>query len=193
MRLVKILLFIGLIFGMLQPGFSKAGFGVNGEVALPMGTFGDVAGAGFGGTLLVQFPASLDLMFTGRAGYISWGGKELDMEIFSFSYNYSAIPVMGGVRKYFGTGGARFFAEGEVGLHIFKLKTTTTTTILDPVSGTEETTSTSASATETKFSVAPGVGVEFGSSTKMTISARYNVGGESYLGLRFGVAFGGAE
>lgn len=82
------------------------------EGALPVGDFGDFWSFGIGGTAQGEYKAAEDLGITLNAGYITYSGKELSgVKVPSFGL----IPVLGGVKYYFG-GGA--YAHGQLGVGI---------------------------------------------------------------------------
>ncbi|RMD98585.1 MAG: hypothetical protein D6814_07245 [Calditrichaeota bacterium] len=191
MRRLSILFAALLVLGMAPKGFSQAmTIGASGEVAPPMGSFGSAANLGFGATAYLEMSKSETRSFYGRLGYLVWSGKKIANV--SASSNFSAIPAMVGGKTYFGKGSTRFFATGEAGIHLFRIKSKVVVT--NPITG-QVLSSSSTSASSAKLSVAPGAGVEFGGATKFIVSARFNyvTSGLSYLGLRIGAVFGGAR
>ena len=179
---------------------AKAGdnsrFSVGAELALPMGSFGDQSGTGFGGSLRYEMPVgdNLGLMLT--AGYLTFGGKTIDLGGFGkFEYTNSAIPIQLGAKYYFTEQQNGFYGQVELGVHMLSTKASFDFLGI----------STSTTETSTAFSYAPGIGYHldnldfglkyqlfsetvtstdlFGNSVSATSSA-------SYLGLRVAYVFG---
>jgi opacity protein-like surface antigen len=75
-----------------------------------MGDFGDVYKMGFGGQGTFAYHINPMLDVTGSVGYLTWSGKDLD-------YTFSSVPVLVGVRYYFGQGKFHPYVAGELGLH----------------------------------------------------------------------------
>src|SRR4051812_13349024 len=85
---------------------AKAGdnsrFSVGGELALPMGTFGDQSSIGFGGSLRYEMPMGDNLALMLTAGYLTFGSKAIDLGPFGkFDYTISMIPIQAGAKYYF--------------------------------------------------------------------------------------------
>ncbi len=92
----------------------KINFGIGADVALPMGTFGDIVSVGFGGTAKVYYPLKEEMMvLTGTAGYMTFSGKTVGN--FTGS-NFSMIPVLVGARYYFAPLSAKFRPYGGLDL-----------------------------------------------------------------------------
>ena len=110
---MKQLLFV-LLLAVLFTGFinaqGKMALGVQAGIALPMGDFGDVYDMGFGGTATFAYHINPMLDITGSVGYLTWSGKDLD-------YTFSSVPVLVGVRYYFGQGKFHPYVTGELGMH----------------------------------------------------------------------------
>jgi opacity protein-like surface antigen len=174
-----VVLFAGLLNA--APGDKSLGVGLN--IALPTGSFGDVAGTGIGGTAVFELELAPQIVGTGTAGYISWGGKDFG----GFSYSYSAIPILVGVKYFFmPTGG--FYANGQIGLYLFSWNADVPSVSVFGVSYGGN-----VSYSSTEFALALGGGYEIPVSPKLTadISASYliisNLG---HIGIRGGIKFG---
>ena len=152
--------------------------GINGEVALPMGTFSDVAGVGFGGTALFGYQIDPNLTLTGRVGYLTFSEKETDWP------TWSAIPILVGARYYFmPEGDMRVYGAAELGLYSVTLKAT--------VLGLDISTS------ESDFGFAPTLGAQFKVGDNMNLDAHLNYSyisteGDAinWIGLGVGLEFG---
>jgi hypothetical protein len=159
--------------------FAQSAISVGGNLALPIGDWSDVADMGFGGTASYEHKFSPNLVGTATAGYLIWGGKE---DIEGFSYDYSAIPILAGV-KYFFAPGQGFYAAGQVGLHMFTIDVDV------EFFGFEG----SGSSTETEFSAAAGLGYEIpvGPKGAVDLNAMFNLISDlNYLGFRVAYKFG---
>lgn len=180
-------LFTVLFAALLFTGFANAqngmalGVGVN--VALPMGTFGDVAGTGIGGTAMFEMDFTPQLTGTATAGYISWGGKDFGQ----FSYNYSAIPILVGAKYFFMPDGG-VYGQAQLGLYMFSVDTEVPSFSVGGVSFGGST-----SATNSEFAISLGGGYEIPVSSNMDvdISAAYIIISDlGHIGIRGGVKFG---
>ena len=170
-------LFVFLLFSSIT--FSQMpGIGVGGNLALPIGDWSDIANIGFGGTATYEHKFSPNLLGTATAGYLIWGGKE---DFVGGSFDYSAIPILAGV-KYFFTPGSGFYAAGQAGFHLF------TVDVEIDIFGFK----TSSSASETEFSFAAGAGYEIpvGPKGAVDLNAMFNVVSDlNYLGFRVAYKF----
>jgi len=177
---IAVILFAGLLNA--APGDKSLGVGLN--IALPMGSFGDVAGTGIGGTAVFEMELAPQIIGTGTAGYISWGGKDFG----GFSYSYSAIPILVGVKYFFmPTGG--FYANGQVGVYLFSWSTDLPTVSVPGYTfGGGD-----VSYSSTEFTLALGGGYEIPISPKLTadVSASYLIiSSLGHIGIRGGIKFG---
>ena len=175
--------FAVILFAGLLNAQGKKSLGVGLNVALPMSNFGDVAGTGFGGTAVFELEFAPQIVGTGTAGYISWGGKDFG----SFSYSYSAIPILVGVKYFFMPAGG-FYANGQLGFYLFSADVDVPATT---VAGITFGGSTSSSSTE--FAIALGAGYEVPVSPTLIvdIGASYIIiSNFGHVGIRGGVKFG---
>ncbi len=163
------------ILSSLIPAFAGGDKSImlTGEVAIPMGSFGDAANAGFGGTLHLVKELNENTAATATIGYATWG-TDVD------GLDFSAIVVQSGGRLYMGDSSTRLFVSGEAGIYRMSVKT--------DVLGASFT------AAETKISVAPGAGVQFkmGETAAFEVTGRYQYvsGSFSNIGIRAGILFG---
>jgi hypothetical protein len=130
-------------------GQGKMSASVSGILALPMGTFGDGAGMGFGGSGSFQYGLSPELLLTAQIGYISYSKKEDGFPTFSM------MPILAGVK--YNLGGA--YLTGQVGI-------VSTSVTLD-IAGYG-----SASGSTSDLAFAPGVGYAVG---PVDITAKYMI------------------
>lgn len=173
-------IFLALILCTTFSFAQKSAISVGGNIAMPIGDWSDVADLGFGGTASYEHGFSPNLVGTATVGYLIWGGKE---DIEGFSYDYSAIPILAGI-KYFFTPGKGFYAAAQVGVHLF------TVDVEIEVPGFFQT---SGSSSESEFGGAAGLGYEIpvGPKGAVDISAMFNLISDlNYLGFRVAYQFG---
>ncbi len=108
-HLLSVILLAVLFTGFINAQ-GKMALGVQGGIALPMGDFGDAYDMGFGGTATFAYHINPMLDITGSIGYLTWSGKDLD-------YTFSSVPVLAGVRYYFGQDKFHPYITGELGMH----------------------------------------------------------------------------
>lgn len=161
--------------------------GIGGNVALPMSKFSDYANTGFGATARGEMPLATSMTGMVTVGYLTWGGKTVGSELsggYSYSYSYSCIPIMAGLKYYFTPGG--FYGFVDLGLNMFSIKVETKTASPYYPSG-------SSTASETKFGAGFGVGYELplSKTMKLDLSGKYqwNPDDLHYLDIRAGVKF----
>lgn len=165
LKVVVVVLSVSFI-GMNQ-GFAQVSLGP--EIALPIGDFSTGYNTGFGGTLRYDKTIDENLSWTVSAGYLSFGYKANPA---GYSITTSIIPVNGGVKYYFEGSNTGFYGAADLGF--FFVNTS--------ASGT-----TSSSASETKFGLAPGIGYRL---QKFDIAGRYNiVSNANFFNIRIAYVF----
>jgi hypothetical protein len=176
--------FAVILFAGLLSAQGKKSLGVGVNVALPMSSFGDVAGTGFGGTAVFEMEFAPQIVGTGTAGYISWGGKDFG----GYSYSYSAIPILVGVKYFFMPAGG-IYANGQLGFYLFSADVDVPTVSvpgLFTVGG-----STSSSSTEFALALGAGYEIPISPTLKADIGASYIIISDfGHIGIRGGVKFG---
>jgi hypothetical protein len=177
--IVALFLFVGI-----SQAQNKMNLNVGLNVALPMGSFGDVAGTGFGGTAQFEMQFTPQLYGTATAGYITWGGKDFG----NFSYSYHAIPILVGAKYYFMPSGG-FYGHGQLGLYMFSASVKSPAIVVGgfTVGGGD------VSSTSSEFTFSFGAGYELPLSPKLMLdlSGAYIVISDfGHIGLRAGVKFG---
>lgn len=134
-------------------------FSVGAELGLPMGSFGDGAGIGFGGTLRYEFPLGDKMGLSGTAGYMIFSGKDITVsgggiipdQTFKGS-SMGMIPIQAGFKYYFMEAQDGFYAMAELGVHIGMVSGSDYT---DPITGI---TVEGESSSSTNLSYAPSIG-----------------------------------
>jgi hypothetical protein len=95
---------------------SKFGVSVQGGVGLPMGDFGDLCKTGFGGFATGTYTINPNLDVIATVGYMTFSWKNVD------DASSSYIPILGGVRYYFGKDKFRPYVTGMAGIFSGKTK-----------------------------------------------------------------------
>jgi len=172
-----------VLLTVLFTGFINAqsqGVSIGGNVALPIGDWSDVANTGFGGTATYERSFAPNITGQVYAGYLTFGGDETE----GFSYSYSMIPIMAGV-KYFFQPGKGFYANALLGVHLF------TADIDYPAEYEEFFTIDSETSTEFSFGVGAGYEIPVGGKNAVDISAHYMlISDANYIGARIAYRFG---
>jgi opacity protein-like surface antigen len=94
----------------------KIGISVQGGLTLPRTNFSDFYDSGYGGTGFLFFGLSPGIEVTATSGYFTWDHMEIE-------HTLTTIPLLLGVRYYFGEGGYAPYAALEGGLHFKKTDT----------------------------------------------------------------------
>ena len=110
MKQLFFVLFLTVLCTSFINAQGKMAVGVQAGVAIPMGDFGDGYKMGFGGTGTFAYHVNPMLDVTGSVGYLTWSGKDAD-------FKFNSIPVLAGVRYYFGQGKFHPYVAGELGMH----------------------------------------------------------------------------
>ncbi len=176
--IVALFLFVGISQAQKK---MYGNIGVN--VALPMGNFGDVAGTGFGGTAQFEMEFMPQLYGTATAGYIKWGGKDFG----TFSYSYSAVPVLVGAKYFFMPAGG-FYGQAQLGLYFFSADVTTPAV---SVGGFSFGGDLGGSSSEFTLSLGAGYELPLSPKLKLDLSGAYIIISDlGHVGIRAGVKFG---
>jgi hypothetical protein len=162
MKQLFVAFFILALFVSFSNAQSKMALGVQGQVAIPLGDFGNGYKTGFGaqGTFAYHINPMLDV--TGSVGYLTWSGKEAD-------YKFSSVPVLAGVRYYFGKDKFNPYVAGELGIHFTSVDIPSVTI---PGFGTYG----GGSASNSYFGFGAGAGFlyQLGPKLDLDISAKFN-------------------
>ncbi len=170
-------------FGFAQPK-NHIGIGLN--LSLPMGTFGDNAGIGIGGTVSYEMGFTPNITGIVSAGYIKYGGKDITTPYYTLSYGYSDIPIMVGAKYYF-TPKNPLYAIAQIGFQIFNANATSSST----VPGYSYTFSASGSSTEFAFAVGAGYEIPIGPKNAIDVTGTFNlISNLNYIGARVAYRFG---
>jgi len=142
-------------------------YGINGELAMPMGDFADAAKMGFGGTANVEYGMTDKITITGSGGYLMFG-EEIE------GWKYTCIPIKAGAKYALGP----IYGIFELGMYMF--------------SWDWEFMGFSYDDSSSEFGFAPGIGYEMklGEKMKLDLSVQYEVAGDfDLLGIDIGIRF----
>lgn len=179
---------------------SKAQFNVGLDVALPLGSFGEGSGIGFGGSAGYDHAIGDKMKIGGQVGLLRFGGKETDAEKtaseYYDDYKHSSstmlIPILGNFKYYFADNTNGFYGLASLGMTMYKYKSETsysyeTLTGYDYTTNsyTYETKEYSSKGDFSKTYLTYAVGAGYLINEKIDISARYMIvsgdGGSSNL------------
>jgi len=143
----------------------------HGDVALPMGDFGDVAGTGFGGGIRGAMPYSEVLTLRGEVGYIHFGGESFG----DWDYQYALIPFVV-LAEYQFTSGSPVYGLGGLGMTMARFSYEW----YNPWTDEDEDDTDS----DTEFGIHVGGGYHL--NEQMTVEGRYNIVSDlDYLSVHF--------
>jgi opacity protein-like surface antigen len=151
-----------------------------------LGSFGDVAGVGFGGTASFEMEFTPNITGIASVGYLSFGGKDFTTPYYNYSYGYTDVPVMAGV-KYYCTPGIPFYGIRQIGFQIFNNNYSSTVTVPGYYNGV----SVSASSNEFAFAVGAGYEIPVGLKGALDVTGTFNlISNLNYIGARVAYRFG---
>ncbi len=157
-----------------QQGKMYVGGGL--ELGLPVGDWSDAAGTGIGGTARFEYTITSKIVAMVTAGYISFGGQEDE----GFSYSYSAVPFLPGVKYYLQNG---LYGMAELGLHFFTFDVDYPEEYGSFFGGDF-----SSSSSEFTLSVGGGYETKVGDNLYLDANVKFAIISDaSYLGARVGV------
>ncbi|MBN2572126.1 MAG: outer membrane beta-barrel protein [Ignavibacteriales bacterium] len=97
MKKILVILFV-LMFAGFTFGQGKMAIGIQGNLAIPMGDFGDAYDMGFGGLLSFYYNVNPNIGIGLNTGYQTWSATNYD------NYTSSSIPVLAAFKYSFGKG-----------------------------------------------------------------------------------------
>ncbi|MCB0730200.1 MAG: outer membrane beta-barrel protein [Ignavibacteriae bacterium] len=175
-KVVAILAVLFLFMGTVNAQQGQMHLGAGLELGLPIGDWSDAAGTGIGGTARFEYAFNSQIVGMLTAGYISFGGDEVG----GFSYSYSAIPFLPGVKYYFQPG---LYGMAELGLHFFSVD-------IEYPEGFGSFFAVDGSSSSSEFSLCLGAGYETKVGDNLILDANVKfavVSNANYLGARVGV------
>lgn len=178
MKKLFFVLFALIVLAGISNAQNKITLSAGANLALPMGSFGDAAGIGFGATIGGDYIINEKLVGTATVGYIMWGGQEIDLGLGKITTDFSAIPVLVGAKYYLNKG---FYGHGQLGFHLFSTTAKSTFTFFG------NTTESEATGSSSEFTIGVGAGYEMGS---LDLSAGYYIiSNTNYVGARVAYRF----
>ncbi len=103
-KFLTVLAVLALVVALGAPAGAqgKMALNIGLNVEFPMGTFGDVQGVGFGGTVQGEYAFMPQLVGTAKLGYIVWGGKDFtEGGVTVTGGSYKGVPFLVGGKYYF--------------------------------------------------------------------------------------------
>ena len=162
MKKIYSILLISLLLASFSFGQSGIKVGVGGVVGLPIGTFGDVVGMGFGAAVVGEYKVADNIIGTFTTGYLMFSGEELDIYGTTLTLpDWNIIPLMVGAKYYFAP---NMYGTVQLGMNMISLS----------VSG--------ASSSSTEFGYAIGAGYEI-SDIDLLVKYGSFMTDANYLGL----------
>jgi len=146
---------------------ASAQFGVQAGIAMPMGTFGDIAGMGFGGALSYKKEMGEGMKIGGSAGFYSLPGEEL-----AGGFEWGSTTLIPILVTFDYSLGDNLYVGADAGYNVISI----------------DAGDTGLSATGSSAALIPKVGVLF---DKVSVEGRFNAIGDQYLGVLVGFSFGG--
>ncbi len=178
-KLLFVLLVLFFFMGNVNAQEGKMHIGAGVEIGLPIGDWSDFAGTGIGGSARFEYAFTKQIVGMLTAGYISFGGKEIE----SFSFSYSAIPFLPGVKYYFKNG---LYGMAELGLHFFSVDVEVPAQTFNGFTFGGS----SGSSSSTEFTLSLGGGYETPISDNLILDANVKfaiISDANYFGVRVGL------
>ena len=146
--------------------------GFNGSGGIPTGDFKNLSDFGFGGSGWVGYMVDPYFTLTGKVGYLRFSGKDYNLSIqgtaVAASTTYSIVPITVGGRYFFSQGDSHVYGSAEAGLYLLN------TNIDIKATGNNAYFSGSGSSSESKFGVAPTLGIQFKAGDNMNVDVHGN-------------------
>lgn len=176
----KLFVLIAFLFAFNFANAQQMALGVGANVFMPMGTFGDVVGTGFGGNAKFEYKLQPGLHLTGAVGYLTFSEKEE-----GFGWQYSVIPVLAGAKYYFSKT-MPFYGMAEVGMNFASITVKIPSYVIGGVTyGGGEV---SESGSEFGFNFGAGYELPLGKAA-LDIYAKYQTFEADANGINIGVAY----
>ncbi len=163
-RFLAILLIAVSLTGLTNAQGNMA-IGAGLVVSLPMGSFGDAANTGFGGTAAFELNFAPQITGVGQIGYISYGTG-------SSNASFSSVPLLFGI-KYYVVPGTPFYGIGQLGFNFFS--TSVETPSISVAGFSFGGGSYSASSTEFTFALGAGYEVPVSPMFSLDFSGTFNI------------------
>ncbi|HEX7571973.1 MAG TPA: outer membrane beta-barrel protein [Bacteroidota bacterium] len=170
---------IVVLMSMSANAQEKMSVGAGVDIMIPVGSFGDSWGTGFGGTAEFDYAVRPNFSFTGKIGYLTWSAKNLPT---GWTASYSGVPLLVGVKwypRFIPQEGVRFYGHLELGIMAGSVS----------ASGPAGRYVYVGKGSQTDFTIVPSVGIEIpaGPNGAVDISARYfDISRKGSIGFRAG-------
>ena len=171
--IIKLGAVIAFVFA-LTPAFAEDNrFSLGAELALPMGSFGDAAGIGFGVSGRIEHPLGDNVGLCLTVGWLTFGEKD------NSGVTETMIPIQAGIKYYFTENQNGLYGMVDLGVHSLTSKVDFLGTTI--------------SSSVSKLSYAPEIGYHL---ANIDLGLRYQLiatdgSTTSYLGVRVAYVFGG--
>ena len=166
-------LFVVLFAFTFANAQSKMAVSVGGNLAFPMGSFGDVANMGFGGGAKFEYALQSNLHLTASVQYLMFAKKDDIVGV-----EWSIIPVLAGAKYYFGN---NFYTMAEVGMNFWNTKATITFPIIGKITVEES---------GSDFGFAGGAGYELPmGKNSLDLSVKFQSYASETTAINLGVAY----
>jgi hypothetical protein len=178
-KLMTIVLAIVLIAGFTSTTKAQISIGAKAGIALPMGTFGDAVGLGFGGSAIGEYAINENMAVGLNIGYYTFSGKTIagfDMP------SYSIIPILADFKYFLQTEGFRPYVGAGIGMYMSSMADYTMTMF--------GTTVTVPGGSTSDFGFSPKVGFWMGDGFQYGACIDYNiVSNANHLGINVGFIY----
>ena len=170
---------IVLLVSMNANAQGKMSVGAGVDIMIPVGSFGDSWGTGFGGTAEFDYAVRPNFSFTGKIGYLTWSAKNPPT---GWTATYSGVPLLVGVKwypRFIPQEWVRFYGHLELGIMAGSVST----------SGPGGRSAIFIGGSQTDFTIVPSVGIEIpaGPNGAVDVSARYfDISRKGSIGFRAG-------
>jgi hypothetical protein len=179
-KLMTIVLAVVLIAGFTSTSNAQISIGAKAGIALPMGTFGDAVGMGFGGSAIGEYAINENMAVGLNVGYYTFGGKTIGtIDLPSFS----VIPILADFKYFFQTEGFRPYVGAGIGMYMSS-QTVPAITLMGITLSPETTVSNSDFGFEPKVGFWMGDGFQYGASIGYNIVSNAN-----HLGINVGFIY----
>jgi hypothetical protein len=174
-KLLLAVVVMALVVAVAAPSNAqgKMFVGVGADVLMPMGTFGDASGIGFGGSVRGQYNFTPMLSAGLTVGYYTWSAKDQTVGTVTVKgAKLSGIPIRVFGKYYFmPEGKLRVYGIAELGFFIASVTVPAQTF----GAGAFTFTTPETTGSETDFNYAPGLGIEIpGGKMNWDVSVRYD-------------------
>ncbi|MFZ4400656.1 MAG: hypothetical protein ACOYO1_11520 [Bacteroidales bacterium] len=171
-KLMTIVLAVVLIAGFTSTSNAQISIGAKAGIALPMGTFGDAVGMGFGGSAIGEYTLNDNMTLGLNIGVYSFAGKTISLPFLGDITGPSStiIPIIADFKYYFSAENFKPYAGAGLGMYMFN------------------------NGGGSNLGISPKVGFWMGDGFQYGASIDYNMifvtgGSNAYLGINVGILY----